>query len=175
MWRVAVFCMGVCLSLPASAATLDAVEGKVLINHGKGFQPAATGTEARAGDLVMANPGGSAKLVYPGGCVTAIQAGRVITVNDGSKCPQPMLLGSDDDCNKYTDPNDRDRCWCRRGRDNTDDKQLSAPRCGFIWWPVAAGVALPLAGFLISRENNGGGGGGGGGGNEGGGGGGGGG
>ena len=75
MWRVAAFCLGVCLSLPASAATLDAVQGQVLINHGKGFQRVAPGTEAREGDLVMANPGGSAKLIYPGGCVTEIKPG----------------------------------------------------------------------------------------------------
>ena len=113
MWRVAVFCLGVCLSLPASAATLDAIQGQVLINHGKGFQRVAAATEAREGDLVMANPGGSAKLVYPGGCVTEIKPGSVVTVNDGSHCPKPMLLGNDD-CDRYTDPNDRDRCRCRR-------------------------------------------------------------
>ena len=92
---MAVFCMGVCLSLPASAATLDAIQGQVLINHGKGFQRVAAATEAREGDLVMANPGGSAKLIYPGGCVTEIKPGSVVTVNDGSHCPKPMLLGNE--------------------------------------------------------------------------------
>ena len=41
----------------------------------------------------MANPGGGAKLIYPGGCVTEIKPGTVVTVTDGSKCPQAMLLG----------------------------------------------------------------------------------
>jgi hypothetical protein len=63
MWRMAVLCIGVCLRLPASAATLNAVQGQVLINHGNGFQRVASATEAREGDLVMANPGGSAKLI----------------------------------------------------------------------------------------------------------------
>ncbi len=148
MWRMAVFCMGVCLSLPASAATLDAIQGQVLINHGEGFQPAAAPTEAREGDLVMANPGGSAKLVYPGGCVTEVKPGRVVTVTDGSHCPKAMLLGNDD---------------CKR--DDNDPKDLR-PRCGgFAWVPLAVGVALPLTGFLISTadDDNGGGGGNGGG------------
>ena len=56
-----------------------------------GFQRVANGAEAREGDLVMANPGGSAQLIYPGGCVTEIKPGTVITVNDGSKCPQPCF------------------------------------------------------------------------------------
>ena len=38
MWRMAALLVGVCLSLPASAATLDEIKGQVLINHGKGFQ-----------------------------------------------------------------------------------------------------------------------------------------
>ena len=88
MWRMAVLCVGVCLSLPASAATLNAVQGQILINHGNGFQHVANGAAAREGDLIMANPGSSAKLIYPGGCVTEIKPGTVVTVNDGSKCPQ---------------------------------------------------------------------------------------
>jgi hypothetical protein len=68
-----------------SAATIDAIEGQVLINHGEGFQRVVAATEAREGDLVMANPGGSAKLIYPGGCAIEIQPGSVITVGDGSQ------------------------------------------------------------------------------------------
>ena len=83
MLRVAVFCMGVCLSLPAAAATLETIQGQVLINHGKGFQRVAAATEVSEGDLVMANPGGSGKLVYPGGCVTEIKPGSVVKVTDG--------------------------------------------------------------------------------------------
>jgi len=162
MWRLAVFCVGVCLTLPASAAKLDAIQGQVLINHGEGFRPAAAATEAREGDLVMANPGGSAKLVYPGGCVTEIKPGRVVTVGDGSHCPKAMLLGNDD-CDRYADPYERDRCRCRSEDegDNYDGKHLR-PRCGgFVWWPLAVGAALPLAGFIISvadDDDNGGGG-----------------
>ena len=59
-------------------------------------------------------------------------------MNDGSKCPQAMLLG--DDCENSTDPNVRERCRCR-SRDDNDDKDLR-PRCGYVWWPVAAGAAI---------------------------------
>ena len=142
--------LGVCLSLPASAATLDAIQGQVLINHGEGFQRVAAATEAREGDLIIAKPGGSAKLIYPGGCVTEVKPGTVVTVNDGSKCPQAMLLG--EDCANSTDPNVRARCRCRDS-DSNDDKDLR-PRCGFVWWPLAVGAAIPLTGFLISTNTD---------------------
>lgn len=150
MWRLIVISLGVFLSLPASAATLNAVQGQVLINRGDGFQRVASGTEVREGDLVMANPGGSAKLIYPGGCVTEVKPGGVVTVNDGSKCPQAMLVG--DDCENSTDPNVRERCRCRGG-ESTDDKDLR-PRCGFVWVPAAVGTALTLTGFLVSVADN---------------------
>ena len=101
----------------------------MLINRGDGFQRVASGTEAREGDLVMANPGSSAKLVYPGGCVTEIKPGGVVTVTDGSSCPKAMLVG--DGCENSSDRKD----------------------CGYVWWPLAVGAALPLTGFLISRSD----------------------
>ncbi len=162
MWRVFALSLGVTLSLPASAATLASVQGQVLINHGNGFQRAETGVETHEGDLIVASPGGSAKLIYPGGCVTEVKPDTVVTVNDGTKCPQAALLG--DDCANSTDPNVRERCRCR-DRDSNDDKDLR-PRCGVVWWPLAVGAAIPLAGFLIStntdhhHHHNGGGGGG---------------
>ena len=82
MWRMAGLLLGACLSVPASAATLDAIQGQILINRGDGFQPVASGTLARQGDLIMASPGGSGKLIYSGGCVTEIKPGTVTPVND---------------------------------------------------------------------------------------------
>ena len=81
------------LSSVASAATVDAVNGKVLINRGDGFQPATSGTQAKAGDLLMANAGGSAKLVYPGGCQVSIIPGRVVSVGNQPPCTAPYLAG----------------------------------------------------------------------------------
>ena len=52
-----------------------------------------------------------------------------------------MLLA--DDCENSTDPNVRERCRCRDPDDN-DDKDLR-PRCGFVWWPLAVGVAIGAA------------------------------
>ena len=47
------------LSVPAFAATVDAVKGNVVINRGDGFQQATSGIKTNAGDLLMANAGGA--------------------------------------------------------------------------------------------------------------------
>ena len=81
------------LSVPAFAATVDAVKGKVLINRGDGFQQVTSGTKANAGDLLMANAGGSAKLVYPGGCQVSVIPGKVVSVGKKPPCTAPSLAG----------------------------------------------------------------------------------
>ena len=80
------------LTLPASATSIEAVKGKVLINHGEGFQQAASGAQANAGDLVMASAGGSAKLVYPGGCQVRVIPGTVVSVGKQPPCTAPYDL-----------------------------------------------------------------------------------
>ena len=80
---------------PAFAATVDAVKGKVLINRGDGFQQATTGTQANAGDLLMANAGGSATLVYPRGCQVSVIPGRVVSVGKQPPCTAQSLVGED--------------------------------------------------------------------------------
>ena len=84
-------------SLPASAATVEAVMGKVLINRGEGFQQAASGAQANAGDLVMASAGASAKVVYAGGCQVKVIPGRVVSVGKSPPCTAPSLVGEVDD------------------------------------------------------------------------------
>ena len=53
------------LTLPASAASIEAVKGKVLINHGEGFQQAATGAQANTGDLLWLPPEAAPNLFIP--------------------------------------------------------------------------------------------------------------
>jgi len=81
------------LGFSASAATVQSVKGKVLINHGDGFLQTATGAQANAGDLLMASAGGSAKLVYPGGCEVNVIPGRVVSVGKQPPCRAPYLAG----------------------------------------------------------------------------------
>ena len=81
------------VGLPAFAATVESVKGKVLINRGDGFQQTASGAQAKAGDRLMADAGGSAKLVYPGGCQVKVVPGRVVSVGKQPPCTAPSLLG----------------------------------------------------------------------------------
>jgi hypothetical protein len=77
-----VFVIGLFVSLPALAATVEVVEGQVSINRGHGFQQVAGTADAYASDSVMANPGGRGKIVYPDGCVVDVYPGAVVTVED---------------------------------------------------------------------------------------------
>ena len=87
------FCVGILLGSAASAATLDSIEGSILLNRGDGFQELAAPTTANPGDSVMANPGGSAKLHYADGCVIDIRPGAVVSVGEKSPCTAPYLGG----------------------------------------------------------------------------------
>lgn len=75
-----------CLSVPSLAATVQSVQGQVSVNAGTGYQLVRSGAAASPGAIVMANPGGSAQIVYPDGCVVRVDPGAVVTVQDRSPC-----------------------------------------------------------------------------------------
>ena len=83
------------LSVPAVAATVESVNGKVLINRGDGFQPVTNGARANVGDRLMAGPGGSAKLLYSDRCRVSIVPGRVVSVGKQPPCTAQSLVGED--------------------------------------------------------------------------------
>ena len=68
------------------AATLEAVQGQVLVNKGSGYQFVIGSAELRPGDMVIANAGASAHVTYADGCVVPIEAGSVTTVGPRSPC-----------------------------------------------------------------------------------------
>ncbi len=69
-------------SVAASAATLDSIQGEVLVNRGGGYEVVNGPTELKPGDSAMANPGGSAQVVYADGSVVPVQPGSVVTVGE---------------------------------------------------------------------------------------------
>lgn len=69
-------------SVAAEAATLDSIQGEVLVSHGGGYEVVNGPTELKPGDSVIANPGGSAQVVYPDGSSVLVQAGSVVTVGE---------------------------------------------------------------------------------------------
>lgn len=76
-------CLG---SAALQAATLEAVQGQVLVNRGNGYQFVIGAAELEPGDMVIANAGASAHITYGDGCVVPIEAGSVTTVAQRSPC-----------------------------------------------------------------------------------------
>src|SRR5262245_26347759 len=79
----------------AFAATVTATQGQVLVNHGNGYQAVVGSTEADPGATVVANPGGSAQIMYDDGCAVAVQPGSVYTVLEKSPCKTSWVPGVD--------------------------------------------------------------------------------
>jgi hypothetical protein len=78
----------VCAALvaPAFAASLENIEGSVLVNKGGGFVGATQGYVVAAGDRVMTTPTGTTLVRYEDGCVAKVESGRVFTVPATSPC-----------------------------------------------------------------------------------------
>jgi hypothetical protein len=122
-------------SFPGLGATVDTVRGQVAINRGAGFTPLTTGTEAKVGDVLMANPGASARVVYPDGCAVDVRPGAVVSIAAQSPCHAKYSLG---EC------------------ENRDPKELRPCAAPFVHnlLPFAIGTAIAGGAFLISTENN---------------------
>jgi hypothetical protein len=70
----------------ALAATVRATGGQVLINRGEGYKMVAGTVQGGPGDTIVANPGGSAQIVYSDGCVVEVLPGSVAVINAQSPC-----------------------------------------------------------------------------------------
>ena len=76
-----------CLGATAlRAATLEAVQGQVLVNRGGGYQFEIGPAELKPGDMIIANAGASAHITYGDGCVVPIEVGSVTTAGQRSPC-----------------------------------------------------------------------------------------
>jgi len=74
------------ITTPLGAATLNQVQGEVLVSHGSGYQPVNGTIELQAGDSVIANPGSSAQIVYGETCHQEVQAGSVVFIEESAPC-----------------------------------------------------------------------------------------
>jgi hypothetical protein len=78
--------LGISFAGQAFAATVRATGGQVLINRGEGYKMVAGTVQGGPGDTIVANPGGSAQIVYPDGCVIEVLPGSVAVINAQSPC-----------------------------------------------------------------------------------------
>ena len=85
--RAGAFTVAMLLGFTAQAATLDSIQGDVLVSReGSGYRVARAPTLLKAGDSVLANPGGAARVLYDNGCVVRIQPGMVLNIAEGPVC-----------------------------------------------------------------------------------------
>jgi hypothetical protein len=70
----------------AGAASVEVISGDVLVDHGSGFSAVHGRTQLAPGDTVIANPGGSAKVVYGAGCSVPVEPGSVVSVTQTPPC-----------------------------------------------------------------------------------------
>ena len=71
---------------PIQLAALSNVEGKVLVNKGKGFATAKPGTPLVEGDRVIALDGSRAAVVYKDGCVTQVKENSLLALDKAAGC-----------------------------------------------------------------------------------------
>lgn len=71
---------------PMQLASLSSVDGKVLVNKGKGFVTARSGTPLAEGDRVITLNGSHAAVVYPDGCVTQVKENSLLALDKSTTC-----------------------------------------------------------------------------------------
>lgn len=81
---------GVAASLTTSsvvqAAMLQDVQGGVKVSQGGGYVAVLGDAELKAGDMVMVDAKGKARLVYPDGCDMSVRSGAITVVPAVSPC-----------------------------------------------------------------------------------------
>ena len=82
------FGLGLWASTYAFAAIVTVERGQVLLNSGQGYRLIAGSTNANPGDMVVVNPGGLARIIYPDGCAIDVRPPDVVAVAAQSPCQQ---------------------------------------------------------------------------------------
>ena len=78
-------------------AEASGLQGKVLVNHGRGFVPAAGTVLLNAGDKILVGANSSAKINYLNAkCLVSANASSVVTVTDAAPCKLGTVVGSVD-------------------------------------------------------------------------------
>jgi hypothetical protein len=70
----------------AHAATVNALQGQVLVNSGQGYRLVDGSTQLEPGGTVVANPGAVAQVVYGSSCTITVQPGSVYLVAASAPC-----------------------------------------------------------------------------------------
>ncbi len=81
----------------APIAEVSGLNGKVLVNHGKGFVPATGSVLLNVGDKIMVGANSSAKINYLNAkCLVSANASSVVTITAAAPCSLGTVVGSVD-------------------------------------------------------------------------------
>jgi hypothetical protein len=80
----------------AHAATLNVIQGDVLVNRGSGYERVLEQAEVNPGDTVVVGTTSAAEIAYGQGCVVPVPIGAVATVKSQPPCG-PLTTGAFDD------------------------------------------------------------------------------
>jgi hypothetical protein len=81
----------------APIAEVSGLNGKVLINHGKGFEPATGSVLLNVGDKIMVGANSFAKINYLNAkCLVSANGSSVVTVTAKAPCSLGTVVGSVD-------------------------------------------------------------------------------
>lgn len=70
----------------ANFAEISSIQGKVLVNQGKGFVALAEGASLKAGDRVLVGKGSGAVIAYANGCAVNLNEPKIVTVAKVAPC-----------------------------------------------------------------------------------------
>jgi hypothetical protein len=85
----------------ALAATVHVTGGQVFLSHGEGYRRLSGSAQARPGDRVVVNPGGSGQIVYSDGCKVEVKPGSVAIITNQSPCGGGTSVGTGGDSSMY--------------------------------------------------------------------------
>lgn len=89
------FATGVQAAEPVRLASLADVNGKVLVNKGKGYVSARSGTVLDSGDRVIALDGSKAAVVFSDGCVIQLKENNLLPLDQEAGCSKkPVATGA---------------------------------------------------------------------------------
>lgn len=100
MKKIAIAVFATCAAVTAQAqtthlASLAAVDGKILVNKGKGFVSAKPGMPLSEGDRIVALDGSKAAVAFPDGCVAQVGENSILALVKGTGCDaKPVKTGA---------------------------------------------------------------------------------
>ena len=77
---------------PKSNSALTEAKGKVLVNTGKAFAPAALDMRLKEGDRVMVQEDSEAIITFDDGCKLEVDENKLVTVPDRSSCAGAVVM-----------------------------------------------------------------------------------